>query len=171
MTRGDWVFYSKATPFRDCDDLAMHKSGVERASFLWRACRETSENSHRFFIRSQFLHCPCIFEVEGKARRIFYSLIIFFLYIKLLDPLPLFTSVILSFLILSLWVPAHEIPPMTRSWGENPTGKADQVFRDSKKLPPAFTLKMISVFLMAASIDYSLISVTQAEGLPPSLPK
>ena len=61
---------------------------------------------------------------------------------------------------------AHEIPPMTRSQGENLTDKADQVFRDSEKLPPVFTLKMISVFLMLASIDYSLISVTQAEGLP-----
>ena len=56
--------------------------------------------------------------------------------------------------------PAHKIPPMTRSRGENLTGKADQVFRDSEKLPPVFTLKMISVFLMPASIDYSLISVT-----------
>ena len=64
------------------------------------------------------------------------------------------------------WEPAHEIPPLTRSWGENLTGKADQVFRDSEKLPLALTLKMISVFLMLASIDYSLISVTQAEGLP-----
>ena len=61
--------------------------------------------------------------------------------------------------------PAHEIPPMTRSRGESLTGKADQVFRDSEKLPLALTLKMISVFLMLASIDYSLISVTQAEGL------
>ena len=49
-------------------------------------------------------------------------------------------------------------------------GKADQVFRDSEKLPPALTLKMISVFLMLASIDYSLISVTQAEGLPDLFP-
>ena len=55
---------------------------------------------------------------------------------------------------------------MTRPRGENLTGKADQVFRDSKKLPPALTLKMVSVFLMLASIDYSLISVTQTEGLP-----
>ena len=45
-------------------------------------------------------------------------------------------------------------------------GKADQVFRDSEKLPPTLTLKMISVFLMLASIDHSLISVTQAETLP-----
>ena len=30
---------------------------------------------------------------------------------------------------------AHEIPPMTRSWGESLTGKADQVFRYSEKLP------------------------------------
>ena len=61
--------------------------------------------------------------------------------------------------------PAHEIPSMTRSRGESLTGKADQVFRDSEKLPPALTLKMIYVFLMPASIDYSIISVTQAEGL------
>ena len=66
--------------------------------------------------------------------------------------------------------PAHEIPPMTRSRGENLTGKADQVFRDSQKLPPALTLKMISVFLMLASTDYSLISVTLAEGLPHLFP-
>ena len=51
---------------------------------------------------------------------------------------------------------------MTRSRGESLTGKADQVFRDFEKLPPALTLKMISVFLMPASMDYSLISVTQA---------
>ena len=67
--------------------------------------------------------------------------------------------------------PAHKIPSLTRSGGEDLTGKADQVFRDSEKLPPALTLKMTSVFLMLASIDYSLISVTQAEGLPRSLSK
>ncbi|KAB0360016.1 hypothetical protein FD754_004172 [Muntiacus muntjak] len=39
-------------------------------------------------------------------------------------------------------------------------------FQGFQKLPPALTLKMISVFLMLASIDYSLISVTKAEGLP-----
>ena len=60
---------------------------------------------------------------------------------------------------------------MTKSRGENLTGKADQVFRDSEKLPSALTLEMISVILMLASIDYSLISVTQAEGLPRYLPK
>ena len=32
---------------------------------------------------------------------------------------------------------------MTRSQGESLTGKADQVFRDFEKLPPALTLKMI----------------------------
>ena len=74
-------------------------------------------------------------------------------------------------------------------------GKADQVFRGFEKASsrdpthdkvtrrkpdrqgrsgfqgfriaaPALTLKMISVFLMPASTDYSLISVTQAEGRP-----
>ena len=49
--------------------------------------------------------------------------------------------------------PAHKIPPMTRSQGESLTGKADQVFRGFEKLPPALTLKMISVFLMPASMD------------------
>ena len=66
---------------------------------------------------------------------------------------------------------ALEISPMTRSRGESLTGKADQVFRDFEKLPPALTFKMMSVFLMPASMDYFLISLTQAEGLPRSLPK
>ena len=43
-----------------------------------------------------------------------------------------------------------------------PDRKADQVFRDFEKLPPGLTLMMISVFLMPASMDYSLISLTQA---------
>ena len=49
--------------------------------------------------------------------------------------------------------------------------KADQDPRDFEKLPPGLTLKMISVFLMLALIDYFLISATQAEGLPQSLSK
>ena len=40
-----------------------------------------------------------------------------------------------------------------------------------RKAAPALTLKMISVFLMLAVLDYSLISVTQIEGLPRSLSK
>ena len=63
--------------------------------------------------------------------------------------------------------PAHEI--VTSSRGESLTDKADQVFRDFEKLPPALTLKMISVFLMPASMDYSLISVTQARKAFPDL--
>ena len=39
------------------------------------------------------------------------------------------------------------------------------------KAAPALTLKMISVFLMLAILDYSLISVTQVDGLPRSLSK
>ena len=58
--------------------------------------------------------------------------------------------------------PAHKIPHMTRSCGEDLTSKADQ---------DSITLKMISVFLMLAIPDCSLISVTQAEGLPRSLSK
>ena len=37
-----------------------------------------------------------------------------------------------------------------------------QAFR---KAAPALTLKVVSVFLMLATLDYSLISVTRAEGL------
>ena len=40
-----------------------------------------------------------------------------------------------------------------------------------RKAAPALTLKMISVFLMLAMLDYSLISLTQLEGLPRSLSK
>ena len=42
---------------------------------------------------------------------------------------------------------------MTRSRGESLAGKVDQVFRDFKKLPTALTLKMISAFLIPASMD------------------
>ena len=68
------------------------------------------------------------------------------------------------------WEPTHETLPMTRSRGESLTGKADQVFRDFEKLPPALTLKMISVFLMSASMDYSLISVTRQKAFPDLFP-
>ena len=40
-----------------------------------------------------------------------------------------------------------------------------------RKASPVLTLRMISVFLMLAILDYSLISVTQLEGLPRSLSK
>ena len=40
-----------------------------------------------------------------------------------------------------------------------------------QKAAPALTLKMISVFLMLAILDHSLISVTQVDGLPRSLSK
>ena len=40
-----------------------------------------------------------------------------------------------------------------------------------RKAGPALTLKMISICLMLAILDYSLISVTQVEGLPQSLSK
>ena len=38
--------------------------------------------------------------------------------------------------------------------------------QEFRKAAPALTLKMISVFLMLAILDYSLFSVTQGEGLP-----
>ena len=40
-----------------------------------------------------------------------------------------------------------------------------------RKAAPALTLKTISVFLMLAVLDYSLISVTQVDGLAQSLSK
>ena len=40
-----------------------------------------------------------------------------------------------------------------------------------RKAAPVLTLRMISVFLMLAILDYSLVSVTQAEGLPLTLSK
>ena len=40
-----------------------------------------------------------------------------------------------------------------------------------QKAAPVLTLKMISVFLMLAVLDCSLISVTQVDGLPRSLSK
>ena len=46
---------------------------------------------------------------------------------------------------------------------ERQGGSGLQGFR---KAAPALSLKMISVFLMLAVLDYSLIPVTQAEGLP-----
>ena len=43
--------------------------------------------------------------------------------------------------------------------------------QEFRKAAPALTLKMISVFLMLAILDHSLISVTRVEGLPQSLSK
>ena len=40
-----------------------------------------------------------------------------------------------------------------------------------RKAAPALALKMISVFLRLAILDYSLISVTRVDGLPQSLSK
>ncbi|CAI9169129.1 unnamed protein product [Rangifer tarandus platyrhynchus] len=53
---------------------------------------------------------------------------------------------------------------------KRPDGQGGSGFQGFRKVAPALTLKMISVFLMLASIDYSLISVTQAEGLPHLFP-
>ena len=71
-------------------------------------------------------------------------------------------------IILACQEPAHKIPPMTSSRGEDLTSKAPQGFR---KAALALTLKMISVFLMLAIFDCSLISVTQVDSLPRSLSK
>ena len=57
---------------------------------------------------------------------------------------------------------AHE----EKTWQQGKSGP--QGFR---KAAPALTLKMISVFLMLAVLDYSLISVTRVDGLPRSLSK
>ena len=43
--------------------------------------------------------------------------------------------------------------------------------QEFRKAAPVLTLKMISVFLMLAILDHSLISVTRVEGLPRYLSK
>ena len=61
-------------------------------------------------------------------------------------------------------------PTHDKVMGRKPDGQGGSGFQGFQKAAPkALTLKMISVFLMPASMDYSLISVTQAEGLPQSL--
>ena len=57
---------------------------------------------------------------------------------------------------------------MTRSRGENLTGGSG--FQGFQKAAPGAYLKD-DICLSDASIEYSLISVTQAEGLPRSLSK
>ena len=55
---------------------------------------------------------------------------------------------------------------------EEKTWQARQIRTSGiSKICPALTLKMISVFLMLAVLDYSLIPVTRVEGLPRSLSK
>ena len=66
----------------------------------------------------------------------------------------------------STWDPTHD--KVMRRRPDRQGGSGLQGFR---KAAPALTLKMISVLLMLAVLDYSLISVTQAEGLPWSLSK
>ena len=60
---------------------------------------------------------------------------------------------------------------MTRSRRRKHDGQGRSGLQGFQKAAPALTLKMISVFLPLAILDYSLISVTQAEGLPRSLSK
>ena len=92
--------------------------------------------------------------------------------------------------------PAHEIPPMTgheeKAWQARqimfsgipkscprrssckPMAVSFQCMKKSTTIKKIIIIKkknMLSVFLMPASMDYSLISVTQTEGLPRSLPK
>ena len=66
----------------------------------------------------------------------------------------------------STWDPTHDRVVRRRPDKQGRSGP--QGFR---KAAPVLTLKMISVFLMLAVLDYSLISVTWVEGLPQSLSK
>ena len=75
-------------------------------------------------------------------------------------------GVCMSFLGASTRDPAHDKIVRRRPDKQGRSGL--QGFR---KAAPALTLKLISVFLMLAVLDYSLISVTRVEGLPRSLSK
>ena len=75
-------------------------------------------------------------------------------------------GVCMSLLGASTWDPAHDKVVRRRPDKQGRSGL--QGFR---KAAPALTLKLISVFLMLAVLDYSLISVTWVEGLPQSLSK
>ena len=75
---------------------------------------------------------------------------------------------ILTFCTILCREPAHKTPPMTRS---RPDKQGRSGLQGFQKAAPALTLKMISVFLMLAILDYSLISVTRVEGLSQSLSK
>ena len=66
----------------------------------------------------------------------------------------------------STWNPAHDKVVRRRPDKQGRSG-----LQGCRKAAPALTLKMVSVFLMLAMLDYSLISVTWAEGLPRSLSK
>ena len=65
----------------------------------------------------------------------------------------------------STWDPTHD--KVVR----RPDKQGRSGLQGFQKAAPALTLKMISVFLMLAILDYALISVTQVDGLPQSLSK
>ena len=66
----------------------------------------------------------------------------------------------------STWDPTHD-----KVMRRRPDKQGRSGLQRFQKAALALTLKMISVFLMLAILDYSLISVTQAEVLPWSLSK
>ena len=66
----------------------------------------------------------------------------------------------------STWDPTHDKVVRRRPDKQGRSG-----LQGLWKAAPALTLKMISVFLMLAILDYSLISVTWVDGLPRSLSK
>ena len=66
----------------------------------------------------------------------------------------------------STWDPTHDKVVRGRPDKQGRSG-----LQGLWKAAPALTLKMISVFLMLAILDYSLISVTRVDGLPWSLSK
>ena len=66
----------------------------------------------------------------------------------------------------STWDPTHDKVVRRRPDKQGRSG-----LQGFWKAAPVLTLKMISVCLMLAVLDYSLISVTQVDGLPQSLSK
>ena len=86
--------------------------------------------------------------------------------------LPWFRNIKMSMFTLAIFLGASTRDPthdkVMRRRTDRQGGSGLQGFR---KAAPAPTLKMISVFLMLAILDYSLISVTQVDGLPWSLSK
>ena len=71
-----------------------------------------------------------------------------------------------SLLAASTWDPTHD-----KVMRRRPDKQGRSRLQGFQKAAPVLTLRMISVFLMLAILDYSLISVTQLEGLPRSLSK
>ena len=70
-----------------------------------------------------------------------------------------------------MWGASTRDPTHDKVMRRKPDRQGGSGLQGFRKAAPVLTLKMISVFLMLAVLDYSLISVTQAKGLPRSLSK